>query len=412
MELTATEQAMLDGEHGHGVKKSMQILTALGKIFGAKRLIPVKTVQISGVSYDNLGDAGLEYLDEMASDGRVKVRTTLNPAGMDLQGWESMGIPEDFAVKQKLVVKAFERMGASTTCSCTPYLLGNVPDPGDHIAWGESSAVTFANSVLGAYTNKEGGPSSIASALTGVTPEYGLHLDENRQPHVSVEVTAKLRTPSDFGVVGRALGQRLEGRIPLIRGVGDDAFDPPAKLQLMGQSEQPEWSRMKAMCAAIVTFGGAPIFHMEGVSPAKDLREPEERWTLTQADFDKAVDEMNDQAKEVDFIFLGCPHLTLSELANVAQLLEGKKVVKELWLGVARGVKEKADELGYSETITKAGGRLAPDTCHVVAPLKGRWGTIATNSAKGVYYGRAKNKFKTRFGSMEACVRYATGEAV
>ena len=168
---------------------------------------------------------------------------------------------------------------------------------------------------------------------------------------------------------------------------------------------------MKAMCAAIVTFGGAPIFHMEGVSPARDLREPEETWEITQADFDRAVEEMNDESRDVDFIFLGCPHLTLSELNDIANLLEGKQVVKELWLGVARGVKEQADELGISKRITDAGGRLAPDTCHVVAPLKGRWGTIATNSAKGVYYGRAKNKFKTRFGSMERCIAYATGEA-
>ncbi|MCK4531314.1 MAG: DUF521 domain-containing protein, partial [Candidatus Aenigmarchaeota archaeon] len=181
MELTEEQKDMLEGKNGNAVKKSMSILVALGEIYGAKGLIPVTSVQISGVSYDNLGDAGLEFLDEMAKDGKIRVKTTLNPAGMDMENWEALGIDPEFARKQKLVIEAFEKMGVEATCTCTPYFIGNKPDFGDHIAWGESSAVTYANSVLGAKTNKEGGPSSIASALTGFTAEYGLHLDEHRQ---------------------------------------------------------------------------------------------------------------------------------------------------------------------------------------------------------------------------------------
>ena len=182
MELTKQEQAMLDGKEGYAVRKSMEILVALGEIFGAKSLIDVGSVQVAGVSYHNLGDAGLEFLDSLAKDGRVKVLTTLNPAGMDLENWQQLGISPEFAEKQNLVIDAFTRMGILISCTCTPYLIGNLPLYGEHVAWSESSAVTFANSVLGARTNREGGPSALAAAFVGKTPCYGLHLDENRVP--------------------------------------------------------------------------------------------------------------------------------------------------------------------------------------------------------------------------------------
>ncbi|MCK4497209.1 MAG: DUF521 domain-containing protein, partial [Candidatus Aenigmarchaeota archaeon] len=139
MHLTKEQEEMLEGKHGNAVKKSMEILAALGNIFGAEKLIPVKSVQISGVSYDNLGDAGLEFLGIMAEDGKIKVKTTLNPAGMDMENWKALGIDPEFARKQKLVIEAFERMEVETTCTCTPYFIGNKPEFGDHIAWGESS---------------------------------------------------------------------------------------------------------------------------------------------------------------------------------------------------------------------------------------------------------------------------------
>jgi predicted aconitase len=182
MQLTQKEQKMLDGKEGYAVRKSMEILVALGEIFGAKSLIDVGSVQVAGVSYHNLGDAGLEFLNELAVDGRVRVLTTLNPAGMDLENWQQLGISPEFAEKQNLVIDAFKRMGILISCTCTPYLIGNLPLYGEHLAWSESSAVTFANSVLGAKTNREGGPSALAAAFVGKTPCYGLHLDEKRVP--------------------------------------------------------------------------------------------------------------------------------------------------------------------------------------------------------------------------------------
>ena len=191
MKLTPDEQGMLNGDYGRATRKAMEILVALGTIYGAERMVPVTSVQISGVSYDNLGEAGLHFLSEMADGGgQTRVLTTLNPAGMDIENWQALGISAEFAANQMRVIEAFARMNVITTCSCTPYLFGNVPHFGQHIAWAESSAVCYANSVIGARTNREGGPSALAAALTGVTPEYGFHLEENRRPGITVEVTA------------------------------------------------------------------------------------------------------------------------------------------------------------------------------------------------------------------------------
>src|SRR5512138_1606926 len=193
MHLTYEEQQMLSGEYGRATQKSMEILTALGTIYAAERMVPVTSVQIAGVSFDNLGEAGLEFLSEMAAGGgRVSVLTTLNPAGMDIENWQALGIDAEFARNQERVIAAYARMGVLTPCSCTPYLFGNVPHFGEHIAWAESSAVCYANSVLGACTNREGGPSALAAALTGFTPAYGLHLEENRRPTLTVDVQARL----------------------------------------------------------------------------------------------------------------------------------------------------------------------------------------------------------------------------
>src|SRR5512138_2721643 len=230
MHLTSEEQQMLAGELGRATQKAMEILTALGTIYAAERMVPVTSVQIAGVSFDNLGEAGLEFLSEMAAGGgRVSVLTTLNPAGMDIENWQALGIDAEFARNQERVIAAYARMGVITTCSCTPYFFGNLPHFGEHIAWAESSAVCFANSVLGARTNREGGPSALAAALTGRTPCYGLHLDESRRPGLTVQVEAALNDTRDFGALGVALGRAIEARrrkvIPYLRGIPAASVD-------------------------------------------------------------------------------------------------------------------------------------------------------------------------------------------
>ena len=208
MELTKQQQSLLNGEMGKAARQSMEILCALGKIYGARGMIPVTSSQISGVSYKTIGGAGLEYLQDLAKKGaRVAIPSFLNPAGMDSEQWKEVGVPEAFAKKQLEVLSAYRSMGITMSCTCTPYLVGMRPKQGEHVAWSESSAVCFANSVLGARTNREGGPSALAAAICGCTPNYGLHLDENRIAKLLVKVEAKLSGMSDYGALGAYVGE-------------------------------------------------------------------------------------------------------------------------------------------------------------------------------------------------------------
>ena len=278
MKLTLEEQRMLDGEHGRATQKAMEILVALGTIYGAERMVPVTSVQIAGVSYDNLGEAGLHWLSEMADGGgKTRVLTTLNPAGMDIENWQALGISEDFARNQLRVIDAFARMNVVTTCSCTPYLIGNSPHFGQHIAWSESSAVCYANSVIGARSNREGGPSALAAALTGVTPEYGMHLDAQRRPGVTIHVQAQLPDNNDFGALGVVIGKRLE------------QFKEKPIAYITG-IDQASVENLKSFCASVATYGGAALFHMRGVTPEADrFAAPDETIAITQADLDRSA---------------------------------------------------------------------------------------------------------------------------
>jgi len=389
MELTLQEQAMLDGKEGYAVRKSMEILVALGEIFGAKNLIEVGSVQVAGVSYHNLGDAGLEFLDSLAKDGKVKVLTTLNPAGMDLENWQQLGISPEFAEKQNLVIDAFKRMGILISCTCTPYLIGNLPLYGEHLAWSESSAVTFANSVLGARTNREGGPSALAAAFVGKTPNYGLHLDENRVPDIHIQVNAELGKLSDWGALGYVIGKKAENKIPYITGI-----------------KTAELDELKSFCASVVTYGAKPLFYIKGITPGFEAqKQPTNTVTIEPGDLKIAYDAINDDVNDIELVCVGCPHCSIKEISEIATLLEDKKVAEgtELWVATSRTAKQLADKRGYTAAIEAAGGKFACDTCMAVAPLKGRFKSLATTSAKGCFYSR-QNLMKTKMGSIEECI--------
>lgn len=397
MELTGEQQAMLAGEHGRSARKAMEILAALGKIYAARRLVPVSSVQIAGVSYDNLGEAGLNWLTEMAAGGgKARVLATLNPAGMDIENWQALGISPAFAAQQQRVIDAFGQMGVVTTCTCTPYLVGNLPHFGEHIAWAESSAVCYANSVLGARSNREGGPSALAAALTGFTPEYGLHLGPNRQPGITVAVRANLSGTEQFGALGKIVGERIEKLpnkpVPYLTGIAVASVE-----------------ELKSFCASIATYGGVGLFHMANITPeAGSVHMPETSFEVDSADLDAVLRSMNDaHDEEIDFVSLGCPHLSLQELARVAGLLQGQQVKKTFWITTARPIKQMADRMGLTQIIEASGAIIAADTCCVVAPIRGRFTALATDSAKACYYAYAKNRFKTRVLAFDEVVAEA-----
>ena len=381
---------MLNGSAGYAVQKSMEILVALGEIFGAKEMVQVSSVQVAGVSYHNLGDAGLEYLENLAKAGaKSKVITTLNPAGMDLENWRDLGISENFAMKQQEIIATFQKMGIIPSCTCTPYLAGNEPKKGDHIAWSESSAVTYANSIIGAKTNREGGPSALASSLTGRTSHYGMHSDHERTAQTKVIVRTKLDAISDYGALGYATGKKLENKIPIFFNI-----------------EHPTLEQLKSLSASIATYGGTPIFHIENVTP-NQTSIPSETITIDHNDLMTAYEKLNDENTNVDFVALGCPHCTLEEIRKIAELLKDKRVTREFWICTARQTMKLAEQQGYADVIRESGAKFACDTCMAVAPLKGRFKVLATDSAKACYYGRGTNNFQTRIGTLTQCVNAA-----
>src|SRR5207237_8795808 len=208
----------------------------------------ITSAYVSCASYKMIGDPGLEFLEDFARDARVAVPTTVNPLGTDLAQWKELGIPPDFAEKQAHIARAYAMMGVRPSFTCTPYLIGVRPGLGEHVAWAESNAVCFANSVLGARTNREGGPSALAAAIVGATPEYGLHKDEGRSPTVRVNVTTKPHG-LDFSLVGLVAGQQVGHGLPFFRG-------------FRGSEEDLKW-----LGAALASTGACAMFHLDDVTP-------------------------------------------------------------------------------------------------------------------------------------------------
>ncbi|MCW3988987.1 MAG: aconitase X catalytic domain-containing protein [Candidatus Bathyarchaeota archaeon] len=386
MQLTRVEEAMLGGGEGPAVAKLLELLVALGEVFGAERLVPVESAHISGVSYKNLGEAGLGWLVEQADLGaRARIRATLNPAGMDMEFWREMGVPEEFAEGQRRVLAAFERMGVEPTCTCTPYLAGHVPGFGSQIAWAESSAVCFSNSVIGARTNRESGPTTIASAVTGLAALYGYRLDENRRPGAVVEIEANLDSIMAYSALGYVTGKRLGTTVPYFKGLGS-----------------PSLESKKALGAACATSGGIALWHGEGVTPEAEAMGPYlaglERLTVNASDVEEAAARFTGPLED-PIIALGCPHSSLEELGEIAGLVGGRDFGGRLWVFTSRSVYSRAEEAGHVEAIRAAGGRVFRDTCMVVAPLREMgWTEVATNSFKAGHY-MAGMGMSTRMGT-------------
>ena len=415
LRLTAEERAMLAGEAGPGVRKAMEIIVALGKIYGAADLVPVASVQVSGVSYKNLGEAGLQFLQEWADQGaRARVPATLNPAGLDRQTWRELGFPPDFARRQEAVIAAYTRLGIEPTCTCTPYLIGYAPQAGQHVAWAESSAVSYVNSVLGARTNREGGPSALAAAITGRTARYGLHLDEHRRATAVVDVRCPIASEADLGALGYLIGRRLQNGVPYLR------FTHPPSAASHWSLDIGHWSlsighwSLKTLGAAMAASGAVALYHIEGLTPearAGDvIRAGAERLVID--DLAPAYAALDSPVEAVDLVSIGCPHASLDEIEAVADFVAGKRLRADLWVTTARATRQAAEAAGLVGRIEAAGGRVVADTCLVVAPMAGLgYRTLATNSAKMAFYTPSHSGLAVRFGPMEQCLEAAlTGQ--
>ena len=374
MFLTKEEQEMCDGEYGETIRKSMDILVALGDIYGASGLVDITSAQVSGVSYKTIGDAGLEYLQDLARDGSGKatINASLNPPGTDLDNWEELGFPRDFAIKQNEIVDAYADLGISKTCTCTPYLVGNVPRFRDHVSWSESSAVAYVNSVIGARTNREGGPAALAAAIVGKTPLYGFHLDENRKANLVVNVSTELKG-ADFGALGYIIGKVVGGGVPYF------------KLQNV-----PNNNNLKTLGAALASSGSVALYHMENITPEYELageEDVEDIMFISDKEIAETRESLSTTDREIDLVCLGCPHASLEEIKEVASVVQGKTIKNKLWICTSVSVKATADRMGYTKIIESAGGNVVCDTCMVVAPIEDMgFEVIGVNSAKAANY--------------------------
>jgi len=386
MHLTRQEEKMLDGEYGWANQVSMKILVRLGELFGATHLIPVQSAHLSGVSYKHMGDASIDFLTALAEGGgKAQTLSTLNPSSFD-PTYLPKRYHRERLEKQSRIIDLYTRMGINSTLSCTPYYLRK-PGHDQHLAWAESSAVIYANSILGAWTNREGSPSALAAALIGKTPNYGMHQAANRQPNVLVKVETSLQNEAEYGALGIHLGKILKDRVPVIKGL-----------------HSPSTDNLKQLGAGMASSGMTALFHHKTRSEKEKL----ETISIETKDIKEVAAGLCTTNEAPDLVFIGCPHCSLKEVKNVAGLLEGKKVRKdrELWVCTSRHVKERAKN--YVDIIERAGGHLLCDTCALVTWIKDLGvQALMTNSAKTAFYAPTLNEVDVALTPLNKCIEAA-----
>jgi predicted aconitase len=395
MRLTKHEEGILAGELGEGMQKSMELLVAIGDADDAEKMIPISRAHAA-----SSGQEGDLYFVELLANGgaRCKVPTSTNPV-YDISYFNNLfEVPNDEAETARRVMEAYKRVGAIISWSCTPYLAENIPLYSETVAFSESSATPYVNSVIGARTNREAAQSALASGVVGKTPECGLHLKENRKGTDLIKVEATLRDEFDFTLLGYYVGKRIGYGIPVFTGI----------------PRRPCTEELINFCAMSNTSGAIPMFYMPGFTvEASTVEEafqgdvPEDRISVTDHELKRTYEELQTTSGKVDFVMLGCPHYTLKQVGEVAELLNGKKIHDRLsfWVCTSATTKMLGERIGYVDAIERAGGHVVVDTC-IDEPcwIAYRDKVGMTDSPKCAYYRRFK---QARVGRLQDCVETA-----
>ena len=403
MKLSDYERSILAGDCGDEARKILEVMVKVYEINDAKGFVEVNEAMLASTQNFTLsGTLGVEFLTRLADSGiRFKVKTVVDPVSIDIEGWQRLGIPEDFAEYQLKAVQALLRLGVVPTWTCIPYLTGSIHHLGEHLAYVETSVVCFVNSYFGARTNREMDITAMAAAITGKTPLYGLHLRENREGQLLVDLQVELKTTSDFDAMGNYVGRIAGNRIPVFKNMRGDV-STQALMQL---------------AAALATTGAVPLFHIFEVTPEITFdpytygeKSIAEEIAITKTDMEKAYQELNTTTKtDIDLVAIGCPHYTMDKMREVANFLDAKKIKEgvELWVQTSQSVRNLALRSGEIQVIEKTGAKVVVDTCMVLAPLK-RIGfhTMATDSAKGQFYVSGSG-LGVRFGDTRKCLETA-----
>ena len=401
LELTDQDRAMLDGREGEATAQAMRILCAMAVNQGATRLIDVTQGHIDGCIYAS--PANLTFAEKMADMGaRVRIPTTMNAISVDHGNWRAQGVPPSFGGPAQRLADAYVRMGCQPSFTCSPYLLDSAPSEGEAIAWSESNAVIYANSVLGARTAKHPDFLDLCSAMTGRAPLSGVYLDENRQARRILEIDLPEGIDDAFWpLIGYLAGKFAPDRIPLLRGLAPAGPTPEA---------------LKALCAAFGTTSAAPMLHVEGVTPEAFHVAPEaDVVRITRKDMVQAWELLNDGPETVELVAIGSPHASILECRALAEALAGRQAVVATIVTAGRKVMEAAQAEGTLARLTGSGVQVLPDLCwcsisEPVFPPGTR--ALMTNSGKYAHYGPGLSGREVRFGSLAACAEAAvTGRA-
>ncbi len=383
----------------------MSILVRMGEIQEAEEMIDISRAHIDSTLFQ--GDATLEFAERLAGMGaKVVVPTTLNVSGVDEMGWQEWAVPPEYAEKAHRQMLAYQSMGTEPTWTCAPYQVAQKPSFGEQIAWGESNAVCFANSVLGARTIQYPDLLDICAAITGRVPAVGLHLEEHRVGQVLLELVGipeDLQRDDSFPpVLGHLLGTLASERVPVIDGLSVELSE----------------DQLKALCAGSASAGSVNLFHIIGQTPEANTREeafaggePVESHQVTLEDLAAVREELNSSNGEtLEMVVLGSPHFSLAEFRTLAPLLEGKKrnAGVEFLVTSSRAMVALARDNGLLEPLEAFGGRVTVDTCILTTPmLYPETKRLMTNSAKYAYYSPGLLGVEVAFGNMADCVKSA-----
>jgi predicted aconitase len=377
--LTEFEKRLLDGKMGEGAAEAMRIQVALGEAFDAERMVEISRAHVSfGMSESDVWFVNLL----LQGGGRCRISPTSNPIydGNYLKNVGQSEFEEDMSLLRS-AQSAYQSIGITPTYSCTPQLEANVPRFGEITAFSESNATAYVNSVCGARTNRESANSALAAAITGRVPLYGLLLGGNRKGEILINVEAYLRDDFDYHLLGYAAGMKIEFGVPVFTGM------PPC----------PSAEELTSFCAGLNTGGAVAMFHIMGVTPeAPDCEttlhgeSPKKELSITDKDLRKTRDFFSKKEGKIDFALIGCPHYTLKQVREVARLLEGKTLHRdvELWILTSSLTLELSRRMGYLEIIRRSGGHLIADTCCDMPCWTRRYnGKLGiTDSPKAAYY--------------------------
>ena len=406
MILSDEEQAILAGGNGEAARHALASQIEVGRFFGAERFLPITNAHVMA-EWGVMGEAGCAHVEQLLSaGGRVAVPTTRNPGPVDYDYAERLRQAPALLQGQRRLTEALHRLGVVTVDTCIGYQTFYQPHFGEHVAWGDTGAAIYANSVFGARTNFESGPAALAAALTGRTPAYGLHLDEHRRANVRCRVEAELRDVADWGALGAYVGAQVGDywSVPVFANI-DPAPSPDA---------------LKHLGASLASYGSLAMFHVEGVTPeaptmaaAMGGRPTDLELTVTRADVEAIYAAAGSPGDAVDLVVFTAPQLSLFELARLAELLDGARVADTVTLIVTTNAATRASATaeGYVGSIESAGGLVLQGTCwYVMDPAAMResfgWKRLVTNSAKLVNIVKA-SRYDAILRTTEECVEAA-----